>query len=90
MVSSNDKECLGNISVSGFCRYRDYTDNMLEECEPRIRSGDLTHQNASNEYKLPRTAIKTNLLANILNQLVDHQSSVLNEERLILHCVQLM
>ena len=63
--------------VPGSGRYKYYTDKILKECEHSVKSGDLTHQNVSKEYKIPKSVIKTNLLANILNQLVDHQPSVL-------------
>ena len=37
--------------VPGSRRYKDYTDDMLEECVRRVKSGDLTQRNAAKEYK---------------------------------------
>ena len=70
--------------------YKDYTDDKLDECITRIRSGNLSQRNAEKEYKIPRSTIKNKLAGNHKKTIGRPPVITLEEEKLILNRVQLM
>ena len=76
--------------IPGSRRYKDYTEEMLEECVRRIKSGNLTQRDAEKEYSIPRSTIKNKLSGKHLKPVGQPLVLSFDEERLILNRVQLM
>ena len=76
--------------IPGYCRFKDYTEEMLEECGRRVKSGNLTQRDAEKEYNIPRSTIKNKLSGEHPKPVGRPPVLSFDEERLILNHVQLM
>lgn len=80
----------GHVRSKGSRSYADYSEEKLDECLRRIKSGDLSQRNAAREYKIPRSTLK-NKLKGIHKKRVGRPPILeYEEERLILNRVQLL
>ena len=75
--------------ILGSRSYKDYTDDKLEECLRRIRSGDLSQRDAEKEYKIPHSTLK-NKLAKLHGKSVGRPPVLTLEENLKLSRVQVL
>ena len=74
----------------GARRYQDYTDENLEECLDKIKTGKLTQRVAASTYNIPRSTLK-NKLKNKHTKTVDRPPVLtFEEEKLILSRVQVL
>ena len=49
------------VQAPGNRCYHDNTDEKLEECLLRLKSGDISQRDAEKEYKIPRSTMKNKL-----------------------------
>ena len=74
----------------GARRYQDYTDENLEECLDKIKTGKLTQRVAASTYNIPRSTLKNKLKNKHTKTVGRPPVLTFEEEKLILSRVQLL
>ena len=69
-------------------RYHDYTDEQLEECLRRLKSGEISQRDAEKHYKIPRSTLKNKLKSKHTGSVGRPTILTIDEEKMILVRVQ--